>query len=220
MNEKNDNFPKYPKIQSIYKRDMSKKNKPFIIGKFSCPEFEYLQHNEWEFTEKIDGTNVRVLWDGENFKFGGRTDNAQMPIPLLECLGLMFDKAAFKAVFRGSGVTIYGEGFGGKIQNGGNYNKTETFAVFDIKIGDWWIQRKDLENLCDDLCLEFVPVVGHGTLHDAIRLITDGLQSCWGGEAEGVIIKPLHGIQVRNGSRIITKVKGKDFDKKLRMKDF
>lgn len=50
----------YHKINSIYKRD--EKTKEFT-NEFSLPEFEYLKHNLWEFTEKIDGTNVRIIWE-------------------------------------------------------------------------------------------------------------------------------------------------------------
>jgi len=50
----------YPKIQSIFKRDELTHK---FLSEFSLPEFEYLQLNIWEFTEKIDGTNIRIIWD-------------------------------------------------------------------------------------------------------------------------------------------------------------
>lgn len=27
-------------------------------------EFDYLKDNTWIFTEKVDGTNIRIMWDG------------------------------------------------------------------------------------------------------------------------------------------------------------
>ena len=39
-------------------------NKKLIEGKFRNECVEYLKDNDWIFTEKIDGTNVRVHWDG------------------------------------------------------------------------------------------------------------------------------------------------------------
>lgn len=214
MSELIDCFPKYPKIQSIYKRDMNQKHKPFILGEFTCPEFEYLQNNKWEFTEKVDGTNVRVLWDGKKFKFGGRTDNAQMPMPLIESLESIFVTERFKKVFNDSKVIVYGEGFGGKIQSpmGVKYNETQTFNVFDILIDGWWLQRADVEALCIELRLHVVPTLGYGTLHDTINLVKGNLVSCYGAfNAEGIIAKPELGLKARNGSRIITKIKCKDF---------
>ncbi len=52
----------YHKIQSIYLRDPETKHKRFLIGQWTLPEFEYLADNEWSFTEKVDGTNIRIYW--------------------------------------------------------------------------------------------------------------------------------------------------------------
>ena len=77
----------YHKIQTIFKREMKGK---LIEEEYSLPEFEYLKDNKWVFTEKIDGTNIRVMWNGENVVFGGKTDNAQLPIFLLYKLQELF----------------------------------------------------------------------------------------------------------------------------------
>ena len=68
----------YHKIDSLFERDMEGTRK-LIEGKFRNPVVEYIKDNEWIFTEKIDGTNIRVFWDGHKVSFGGRTDNAQIP---------------------------------------------------------------------------------------------------------------------------------------------
>ena len=78
----------YHKIQSVYKRD--EKTHKFIEGQWSLPEFDYLKNNVWVWTEKVDGTNVRVIWDKEKLRFGGKSDNAQMPIFLLDRLNQIF----------------------------------------------------------------------------------------------------------------------------------
>ena len=57
--------------------------KKLIEGKFRNPVVEFLKDNQWNFTEKIDGTNIRVHWDGHKVMFGGRTDNAQIPTSLV-----------------------------------------------------------------------------------------------------------------------------------------
>ena len=49
-----------------------------------------MKNCDWEFTEKVDGTNIRVHWDGHTVEFGGRTDKAQIPKPLLERLETLF----------------------------------------------------------------------------------------------------------------------------------
>ena len=87
---KEDNKKEYPKINSIYKRDMSKPNAPFIVGEWSEDAFEYLKDNQWEFTEKVDGTNIRVIFNGTDVMFGGKTDNAQIPSHLYNKLNELF----------------------------------------------------------------------------------------------------------------------------------
>jgi len=54
----------YHKIQTVYLRDPETRYKALLDGQLAKPEFDYLQHNQWEFTEKVDGTNIRVEWDG------------------------------------------------------------------------------------------------------------------------------------------------------------
>ena len=63
---------KYHKIQSIFKRDMTSKRRTLIEGYWTLPEFEYLANNPWTFTEKVDGTNIRVMFSNGVITFGGR----------------------------------------------------------------------------------------------------------------------------------------------------
>jgi hypothetical protein len=81
------NAPEYHKIQGLYKRHTDGPNKgKFKVGEFSLPEFDYLFMNEWEMTEKIDGTNIRIHWDAaaEKVTFGGRTKRSNIPARPLE----------------------------------------------------------------------------------------------------------------------------------------
>jgi len=48
----------YHKIETLLDRDEKFK---VIQGKWRLPEFEYLQDNQWMFTEKVDGTNIRIM---------------------------------------------------------------------------------------------------------------------------------------------------------------
>ena len=62
----------YIKIQTIFKRDLLTNHKTLLEGDYSLPEFDYLKDNTWIFTEKVDGTNIRVMWDGKEIAFGGK----------------------------------------------------------------------------------------------------------------------------------------------------
>lgn len=200
----------YHKINSIFKRDEKGK----FIGGYSLPEFEYLKNNKWIFTEKIDGTNIRIMWDGNKIKFGGKTDNAQMPVFLFDKLQEIFTKEKMKEIFKEDSVCLYGEGFGARIQKGGGkYIKDSVdFILFDIKIGDWWLKKEDIEDIAKKFGIRVVKVVGSGTLQEAISLVRKGFNSEFGDFiAEGVVLKPEVELFARNGKRIITKIKHEDF---------
>ena len=203
----------YPKIRSIFKRD--ERTHKFIVGMFSLPEFAYLAMNDWQWTEKIDGTNIRVFWEPpDKITFGGRTDNAQIPPLLLKRLQELFPQIILAEMFPQTSVCFYGEGYGVKIQKAGrNYIPNAVdFALFDVLIGNWWLQRDDIEDIASKLGLHIVPIVLYGDIQTAIECVQDGLKSTYGDFiAEGLVGKPLCELHSRDGNRIVTKLKGKDF---------
>ena len=107
----------YHKIQTVFKRDPDTKFKTLIEGEYSLPAFGYLANNEWVFTEKVDGTNIRVMLT-DKMAFGGKTDNAQLPAKLVERLYERFTEEGLRQQFP-DGVCLYGEGYGARIQKGG-----------------------------------------------------------------------------------------------------
>lgn len=209
----------YHKIQTLFKRDMTSKRKTLIEGEWTLPEFEYLAGNVWTFTEKVDGTNIRVNFteclDGNNITFGGRTDDAQIPAQLVTRLNERFLPLATKMgeVFHDGQAVLYGEGYGAKIQKGGgNYRADQDFVLFDVRVGKWWLQRADVEDVASKLGLDVVPVIGEGTLHDAVDWAKRGIVSTWGiFEAEGIVARPKTELCTRSGHRLITKIKCRDF---------
>lgn len=233
----------YHKIQTLFKRhlDGPKKGK-MIRGEWTTPALEYLANCQWEFTEKVDGTNIRVhlhQFDGKiNVEFGGRSDNASIPKPLLAYLENTFLEAPNGSVGRFmiqndlEHVYLFGEGYGPKIQNGGLYREDQAFVLFDVKIGGFWLERKNVDDIAAKLGIDSVPVLGHGTLHDAIEIVTSGLtwdkagmltkwhggsvkkglRSTWGDfEAEGIVARTATPLFDRKGERMITKIKAVDF---------
>lgn len=202
----------YHKIQSVYKRD--EKTHKFIEGQFSLPEFEYLKDCKWVWTEKIDGTNIRVSWNDGKIKLDGKTDNAQIPAFLYRRLTELFTPDKLQAVFPDGGVILYGEGYGAKIQKGGgNYIPDGVdFILFDVNIGGWWLKREDVDDIAKTLEILSVPVTGRDTLKTAIEVVRSGIPSLIGKcEAEGLVLRPEVELKDRHGHRIITKIKTKDF---------
>lgn len=204
----------YHKIQTLFKRDMENNGKKLIEGQWTLPEFEFLACNTWVFTEKVDGTNIRIMFKSGEVTFGGKTEAAQIPAQLITRLNERFLPLATKMneVF-GCDACLYGEGYGAKIQKAGaSYRADQDFVLFDVKVGDWWLQRQDVEDIASKLGIDVVPIIGGGSLHDAVAWAKDGITSNWGPfQAEGIVARPKVELKTRNGQRIITKIKCKDF---------
>jgi hypothetical protein len=218
-----DAHPTYHKIQNPFKMDPETRKRSEECG-WTSDEFRFLRRNDWRLSEKIDGTNVRVMWDGAHVTFNGKTDGAQMPGGLVQFLQGLFGTPEmlerFETTFGVQPITIYGEGFGGKIQSGSKYSPTSLFAAFDIRIEEYWLKHDDFVASCESLGIPRVPVLTHLTLGDpeiwtldeAIDYVRDGFTSAYGPfPAEGVIAKPTTELRTRLGERIVIKIKTADF---------
>lgn len=212
----------YHKIQTVFKRDLTIP-KTLLTGQYSLPEFEYLKDNIWVFTEKVDGMNIRVMFDGEKVSFGGKTDNAQIPAPLILRLEERFLPQLWKFIDKfgkDSFICLYGEGYGAKIQKGGgNYRQDQSFVLFDVYVKSkkefskgWWLARDNIEDIATFFSIDTVPIIGKGTLADMVEMAKNGFTSKWGDFiAEGIVARPKIEIMTRSGQRIITKIKHRDF---------
>ena len=178
---------------------------------------EYLKNNKWQFTEKIDGTNIRVYWDGHKVSFHGRTDKAQIPADLVNRLNELFggeiNEQLFEQKFGETEVTLVGEGYGEKIQNGGVYRKGQDFILFDVMIAGNWQSRESVEDIARTFNLDIVPIVLDGTIQEAVDYVKAKPKSKFGtADSEGVVGRPIVEMQDRTGHRIIVKIKVKDFE--------
>jgi hypothetical protein len=217
----------YPKIETLYNRDDKFK---VITTDVRFPEFSYI--NTWVLTEKVDGTNVRIaLHSDGSIEYGGRTKDAQMPTFLLSYLQETFTKEKLHAVFeKPEGfpeVVIFGEGYGPKIQKGGNYSNTVGFRLFDCAIageavcGWWWMETDFLDTLATSLQIARVPFCGgikylptscedlERLLPNSIVTIQDKGQGTY--LPEGIVARPPVTMFSRNGHRIMWKLKYRDF---------
>ena len=205
----------YHKIPTVYARDPATKHRTLIEGQYATPALELLAAIEWDWTEKIDGTNVRVIFDpATGVRFAGKSENAQMPMFLHDRLVEMFPVERLAEVLPDGG-TVYGEGYGAKIQKGGgNYIPDGcSFIVFDVKVAGWWLERDDVVDVADKLLCEAVPIVGRGTLRAAVEYVQEPHTSWLSDDAmvEGLVMRLPTTLFDRKGDRIITKVKAKDF---------
>ena len=209
----------YEKIETIYARDIEG-TKKLIPGEYRNETVKYLKDCEWIWTEKVDGTNIRVYWDGHSVTFGGRTDKAQIPAALVNRLNELFggeeNAQMFEQTFGEGEAILFGEGYGKKIQAVGSaYNPDGVdFILFDVCIGDNYQEREWVEETARAFGVMSVPVVGRGTLEQAVAFVKGHHKSTLGNcEMEGVVCRPAMELRDRRGERVIVKIKWQDFRK-------
>ena len=207
---KGNKLSEYHKIETLYERDLA----TFKVkaGVFKNPIYDELKR--WHWTEKIDGTNIRVIWRDGKVTFGGKTDNAQINADLIRYLYEEFTADALSAAFPDANdVVLYGEGYGAGIQKGGDYCDSKRFILFDVLVaGKWWLSDANVQDVASKLDIDVVPDFGMMTLEEATELVRDGFPSRIGtAKAEGLVGRPLEALFDKKGSRLIVKLKTKDF---------
>lgn len=203
----------YHKIETLYERD----EKTFKVRVGELKNRTYSLLKSWQWTEKIDGTNIRATWDVATGKltFGGRSDNAQIHADLVRYLYENLPVENIRAVFPDTSAVLYGEGYGSGIQKGGLYSDKKKFILFDVLVdGKWWL---NWENVCDvatKLHLDTVPYLGEMSLDQATEKVRTGFPSLLNGgkmQAEGMVGRPAETLFDKKGARLIVKLKTKDF---------
>ena len=207
----------YEKIETIYKRDIEG-TKQLMPGVWRDQTVEFLKDLQWQWTCKVDGTNIVVCWDGHKVHLGGRTDRAQIPAHLVERLSDIFltneAEELFEQMFGEREVYLFGEGYGKKIQaDGAKYIPDGVdFILFDLLIGDNYQPREFVEACAKAFGIKAVPIVGEGTLEEAVEYIKTNPDSVLGNlKMEGVVCRPKVELRDRCGNRIIVKIKWRDF---------
>jgi ATP-dependent RNA circularization protein (DNA/RNA ligase family) len=177
---------------------------------------------EWDWTEKIDGMNIRAIWQDGKLTFGGKTDNAQIHADLIKWLYENITPEKMATCFaNGENVVIYGEGYGAGIQKGGgSYSATKQFIVFDVfvvdtvntKLGGWWLSDDNMRDIASRIGLRAVPLIGRMSLEEAANMVRIGFNSQVGSQqAEGLVGRPVETLFDKKGHRLIVKLKTKDF---------
>lgn len=205
----------YGKIDTIYNRDIDG-TKKLIEGSYRNETVEFLKDITWQFTEKIDGTNIRIMWDGHKITYGGRTERANIPAHLMNKLIELFGndetEQLFEQVFGEKEVILFGEGYGVKIQNGGLYRPDVSFILFDVMINGNYQSRDMVELTAKQFGIEIVPIVFEGKLEDGVEYVKGKPISTIGkAPMEGLVAKPKVELQDRCGNRLIVKIKAIDF---------
>ena len=225
IEELND-FTKYTKFSSPFIKD-----EKFINTTELSQE---LPIGRWIVTEKIDGTNIRIILTkldeegNRNVKIGSRklilNENDKTSKQYLDCL-LDINLNKLKEYFNevDSTIIIYGEGYGAGVQKGGIYSLKKNFRVFDIRIGNAYQDFNYVEKVCIDNQLNIVPIIENVEeikYSECIKLLKNNKETMIkegsGGNSEGQVYKFEPVLLNKYGERLIFKIKFKDFGKMVK----
>ena len=161
-------------------------------------------------------TNISVCWDGHTITFNGRTERAQIPTHLLTYLLATFKtneaEQIFEEKFGETPVILFGEGYGPKIQNGGNYRSDVSFILFDVLISGNYQPRESVEDIAKSFGIGIVPIIFEGTIQEGVDYVKTKPKSTMGtANMEGLVGRPKVEMRDRSGKRVIVKIKVEDF---------
>lgn len=175
-----------------------------------------LMFRECYALEKIHGSSSHLKWNSTeqklNFFSGGEE--------FLKFKDL-FDKdleKTFSELFA-TDVVIYGEVYGSSQQGmSKTYGELLKFICFDVQINGFWLEVPKAENVCNKLNIEFVDYVKVSTDIEALNFERDkpSTQAKRNGIVgdkirEGIILRPLIELILKNGDRLICKHKRDEF---------
>lgn len=224
----------YPKITSPFKRT-DNKSKTVNTSVWFDDYAKFFGESGLVFyaTEKVDGTNLNIVYDGNHISYTGHTDKTVWNPEVEEWIKSKFQTPEFEQMceqrFGENEIKLCGELIGPKIQN--NFYKLEDykFILFDIHndtSNTWW-NREFVEEATKELNLDIVPLIGINGETNFTDLSVESKNTLIGWknylkfkdfnskinkdiEIEGFVVRPLMEILKANGERVIYKIKIKD----------
>lgn len=179
---------------------------------------DILQWKECYALEKVHGTSAHIQWSKGHVSFFSGGEKHENFVSL-------FDEVKLTEQFKSLEypedlvVRIHGEAYGGKQQGmSKSYGPKLHFIVFDVRIGDNWLDVPKAEDFCTKFGIEFIPYEKiPATIEamnvqrdlDSIVAIRRGMGE--GHIREGVVLRPTAEVKMNNGSRMISKHKRAEF---------
>ena len=168
--------------------------------------------------EKVHGTSAHISYkDDKLFFYSGGAKHEEFI--------KNFNEEELLESFRALGqpqVVVFGEAYGGKMQAmNKTYGNSLKFVVFDVKIGELWLDVPSAEKISAKLNLEFVPYELVPSEIDVLNAERDrpsriakrrGIQE--DRPAEGIVIRPPFEVRLNNGERVIAKHKREEFSER------
>jgi hypothetical protein len=238
----------YPKIKTLFKRGEDKK----VINELQVTDFDNVKNII--VLEKIDGTNAQIVLSINyetlkvNIQFCSReTEIKEKDVMFIAntcCKRLKLDKIAewYYNNFaldtttgivkeQATEVRLFGEVYGAGINKGGKYSNEHQFRLFDIQVGNSFMNWSDARQIADKLEIKTAPIVYKGQIdcmlsYEFLKYILEDLfktnidEQGTGGLAEGLVIRSEPLLLNRFGERVIAKIKRSDFVYEVKKEKF
>jgi hypothetical protein len=213
---------KYLKIDTLWKRREGKKG-AVIPNDYSNPVFPNIKM--WIATEKINGENIRIMYDGstKTVSYAGKTDDAEIFPEIMDYLQEKFSIEKFRALDNfdeDTDITIFAEACHKRILDSYVYLKSDEVAkviIFDVKIGKWWLEHNNVISIATHFVVDNAPVRYIGTIEELIKFVVKEQQSVltYPKEVtfEGIVCTPHPMVLNRDGTPVKFKLKVEDFRK-------
>lgn len=182
--------------------------------------------------EKVDGTNARFGWVDGTFRIGSRNQEIGPEDPFgfaawVRHLG--FEQRLYDAAGEGSrsGIIVYGEWYGHKIQKGVTYSNYRDFRGFAVRVGRAFLPVIEALEFIQHLGLSTAPLLYRGApdsaVFDSLRVLpsmTARIHTAYGEDLgvdldqnfhEGIVIWPSYPFMDCHGEWVIAKHKNPTF---------
>lgn len=211
----------YQKIETLHAFDQETKK---YKKDYYNPIVAYLAPLPWICSEKFDGTNIRVHYDGHRVEWSGRTDKSTLPAEIEKLLSDTFGESEiiFEQNFEDKDVILFMECYGGKVQ-GGIYGGKERLIGFDVMVNGTYLDKSQVADVMGKFGVEAVEFFEVPNLAEAERIalewapathVEDGKKT----RIEGLVCVPKARLYDFRGHRICVKIKHRDLIKMEELK--
>ena len=192
-----------PKTKTLFRRDDN-----FKVMTDHFTDDRYRQVTDWLVTEKMDGMSVIL---STNDGFHGRSPRTQFQGKTLAFMEQAMHSVAYRFFQKDiENVDVYAELVGPQVQ-GNPHNLTELqLFVFDVRIGDYWLDWHNVKDVAEKAGLQTVEVKGRWTMPHIIADVK-ARKAHGDGYFEGYVARTDPYLYDNQGNRIVWKLKGTDF---------
>lgn len=180
---------------------------------YCSPLLAYLSRSDWVCSRKIDGENLRVQWNGEQALWNGKTNKFQCSVDLTNYMNNTFIEEIFEEKFgRDKVVTLFGEHMGPKVQGNELGLDKDEFILYDVNINKRWLPVYEVVEIAKYFGIRDVySLTSKGVLIDRLDNLIERVALGEFKDWEGIVAKPPIELQAQNGTRVIVKIKNRDY---------